>query len=339
MRCRKASLLAAIVVTSAAAMAQDEAASEPSVFSLGDHLRTRTLGGNQFWADELFFHGWRIQRNTISNHCRLLDERDIRHTSGTFAKCKARLEEIRVQRQLEPMSGKAVLLLHGLGRTRATMRPLADFLQKEGGYTTFRVGYPSTRRTIHEHAQALGRIIDGLEGVEEIHFVGHSLGAIVIRRYLAAGADPASDDNDPSSREIDPRIKRFVMLGPPNQGSRAAATFADNRLVGAFLGSPGKELGSQWVWLQAELATPQCEFAVIAGGLGNNRGINPILQGDNDGVVTVASARLDGADDFVLLPVLHSRLSSDPRAMESTLRFLQQGYLISENARQRIVGQ
>ena len=167
--------------------------------------------------------------------------------------------------------------------------------------------------------------------------MGHSLGAIVIRRYLAGAADPASDD-DPSARQIDPRIKRFVMLGPPNQGSRAAVAFADNRLVGAFLGSPGKELGSQWVWLQAELATPQCEFAVIAGGLGNNRGINPVLKGDNDGVVTVASARLDGADDFVLLPVLHSLLSSDPRAMESTLRFLQHGYLISEDARQRIVG-
>lgn len=338
MRCMKAGLLAAIVAMSAAAMAQDEAASQPSVFDLGDHLRTRTLGGNQFWADELFFHGWRIQRNTISKHCRLLDERDIRHTSGTFAKCQARLREIRVERQLEPMSGKAVLLLHGLGRTRASMRPLADFLQKEGGYTTFRVGYPSTRRTIHQHAQALGRIIDGLEGVEEIYFVGHSLGNIVIRRYLAGSPSGVGDD-DPSARQIDPRIKRFVMLGPPNGGSRAAATFADNRLVGAFLGSPGKELGSQWVWLQAELATPQCEFAIIAGGLGHDRGINPMLQGDNDGVVTVASARLDGADDFVLLPVLHSRLSSDPRAMESTLRFLQHGYLISEDARQRIVGQ
>ena len=36
-----------------------------------------TLGGMQFWADELFFHQWRIQRNVITGHCRLLDGKDL----------------------------------------------------------------------------------------------------------------------------------------------------------------------------------------------------------------------------------------------------------------------
>ena len=43
-----------------------------------------TLGGKQFWADELFFHQWRIQRNVFTGHCRLLDEHDLRHASGTL---------------------------------------------------------------------------------------------------------------------------------------------------------------------------------------------------------------------------------------------------------------
>ena len=42
-----------------------------------------TLGGKQFWADELFFHQWRIQRN-VYRHCRLLDEHNLRHASGTY---------------------------------------------------------------------------------------------------------------------------------------------------------------------------------------------------------------------------------------------------------------
>ena len=54
-----------------------------------------TLGGKQFWADELFFHQWRIQRNVLDGHCRLLDENNLRHASGTFDECRAALEQIK----------------------------------------------------------------------------------------------------------------------------------------------------------------------------------------------------------------------------------------------------
>ncbi|MGQ9575532.1 MAG: hypothetical protein ACUVUC_09450 [Thermoguttaceae bacterium] len=36
-----------------------------------------TLGGKQFWADELLFHQWRIQRNVLTGHCRLLVGRKL----------------------------------------------------------------------------------------------------------------------------------------------------------------------------------------------------------------------------------------------------------------------
>ena len=52
---------------------------------------TPTLGGKQFWGDELFFHRWRIQRNSLDGHCRLLDERNCRRAWGTFEQCQAKL--------------------------------------------------------------------------------------------------------------------------------------------------------------------------------------------------------------------------------------------------------
>src|SRR5262245_39277768 len=82
---------------------------------------TPTLGGKQFWADEQFFHGWHIQRNVFTGHCRLLDANNLRHGWGTFDECQNKLEGIKRQRDLPPMSGKAVVVLHGLFRSASAM--------------------------------------------------------------------------------------------------------------------------------------------------------------------------------------------------------------------------
>lgn len=278
-----------------------------------------TLGGKQFWADELFFHQWRIQRNVLDGECRLLDENDCRHASGTFDQCRAKLDEIKLLRGLPPMDGRAVVVLHGLGRTRGSMEKLSKHLRQSGGFSVFNVSYPSTRRGIAEHAQSLAHIVENLQGIDEISFVGHSMGNIVIRRYLFDQIDPAT------GRLRDPRFKRVVMLAPPNQGSELAAVLADNGLFQVIDGIPGRELGLDWPKLETKLAVPPLEFGIIAGGRGDAEGYNPILPGDDDGIVTVASTRLPKAADFILLPVAHSFIMNDDDAIGHTLRFLQMG--------------
>ena len=42
----------------------------------------------------------------------------------------------------------------------------------------------STRRSLDDHARSLARVIEGLEGIDEIDFVCHSLGNLIVRRYL-----------------------------------------------------------------------------------------------------------------------------------------------------------
>ena len=73
-----------------------------------------TMGGTQLWADELFFHRWRIQGNVLTGHYRLLDGNNLRHAWGTYEHCRAKLDEIRQKAKLPPMTGKAVVLLHEL---------------------------------------------------------------------------------------------------------------------------------------------------------------------------------------------------------------------------------
>jgi len=81
------------------------------------------------------------------------------------------------------------------------------------------------------------------------------------------------------------------------------------------------------------LATPDFEFAIITGGKGNEKGYNPFLSGDNDGTISVEIAKLPGARDFIVLPVLHSFIMSDPKVQELTLQFMQKGYFVSEAER------
>jgi pimeloyl-ACP methyl ester carboxylesterase len=294
------------------------------------NLEVGTLGGKQFWCDELHFHRWRIQQNAFTGHCRLLDARDRRHAWGTLAACEEKLAQIRRDDALPAMKGKGVIVLHGLFRTSGSMGKLCTHLESTGEFTTFNVTYPSTQGDVAAHARALGRLVKRLEGIEEIHLVGHSLGNIVVRHYLADETDPAT------GRKPDPRIKRIVMLGPPNHGSPVADVAAGVHGVTWVAGESLEMLGPKWKELEPRLATPACEFGILAGGRGDGQGYNPLLPGDDDATVTVESARLEGARDFRRLPVIHSFLMEDKRVLDATLRFLKHGYFESEEKRQPI---
>lgn len=285
-----------------------------------------TLGGTQFWADQLFFHQWRIQRNVLTGGYRLLDGDDFRHGSGTFSQCQALLDQIKRERNLPPWRGKVVIVLHGIGDSRGMMKPLCRYLEQHGAYEPVNVTYPSTQQGLAEHANDLASIVEHLDGVEEIHFVGYSLGGIVIRRFFA-------DESNRRHGKIDPRFRRMVMIGPPNQGSQLAARLGDHPIFELLLGKSGRQLGPLWAWEVGSLATPPIEFGIIAGGCGDGRGFNPLLPGDDDGIVTVESTRLAGASDWIVVPALHALLPRQTKVHQYTLRFLQHGYFVAADQR------
>jgi hypothetical protein len=95
-------------------------------------------------------------------------------------------------------------------------------------------------------------------------------------------------------------------------------------------------MASGWDELEPRLGTPPFEFGILAGGKKDGRGYNPLLPGDDDGVVTVDSTRLAGARDFRIVPALHSFFMNDPKIHELTRRFLAHGHFESEESRQPI---
>jgi len=219
-----------------------------------------------------------------------------------------------------------VILLHGLGRSRTSMAGIGKYLEKHGGYRIVNVGYASTRKDLDAHASALASVVSYLEGVEQIHFVAHSLGNIVIRRYLAGQADDAVGSSPDSC------LGRIVMLAPPNGGAKMAEVFGQNGLFEVIAGASGKQLASRWGEIERTLAIPTGQFGIIAGSVKGN----PVLDGEDDLIVSVEETRLSGARDFLTVPVTHSFIMDDVQVKASTLRFLQHGFFVAENRRQPI---
>jgi hypothetical protein len=290
----------------------------------------KTAGGKQFWADVCFFHDWRIQRNALTGHHRLLDGANRRHAWGTYETCHNALAEVRRRDNLPPMQGKAVVVLHGLFRTRSAMARLRNAIVQGGNYSVFCMGYPTTRGSVADHARSLDSAVRNLEGITELNFVAHSLGNLVVRHWLKDFADAGM------SLPAGQSFGRMVMLAPPNFQPQLATKLLRTQFATFIAGAAAEQMATGWEDLESRLATPPFEFGVLAGGKGDGRGYNPLVPGDDDGVITVESTRLPGARDFRRLSVLHSFFMNDQKVHEMTARFLAHGYFESNNTRQPI---
>src|SRR3990172_930576 len=106
-----------------------------------------------------------------------------------------------------------VVLLHGLGRTQASMLLLATRLE-ERGWETATFGYVaaldgSIDRISDELLVFLGERARG----RRYHLIAHSMGNIVVRAGFRRGYPPG--------------LGRIVMLAPPNQRPHLASEVAD----------------------------------------------------------------------------------------------------------------
>ncbi len=277
----------------------------------GDDVALPTLGGRQVWGDVEAHAGWRIQENAVTGHFRLLDPDDWRHAWGSLADCQAALVKVEGNQSLHWPGRHLVVMVHGLGRTRASFDRMAEDLGADG-FATLAISYPSTRGSAADHGARLTALLNRLRGIDRVSFVTHSYGGLVLRHALGTAAPWRS------------RITagRAVLLAPPSQGSAIADRLRDAAAFRLFAGPGGQAVTPE----QAQaLPAPTIPFGIIAGGRGDGEGYNPWLPGDDDGVVAVAETRLAGADDFLVLDVLHTFIMRDMDAIDAVKRFLKDG--------------
>ena len=198
--------------------------------------------------------------------------------------------------------------MHGLWVNSMIMR-LLGYRISRCGFDVSYFSYASARTTLEQNAARLSRFAAALS-VNTVHWVGHSLGGIVILKMLEQCPEP--------------RTGRIVLMGSPSAGSYAARALAKTA-AGRWL------LGRSTPLVETKVALHgKYEIGVIAGcrGLGLGRLMLHGLPRPNDGVVTVEETHLSGMQDHIVLQVSHSGMLFSSRAAKQVCAFLKAGRFI-----------
>lgn len=214
---------------------------------------------------------------------------------------------------MQVLADDCAILLHGLARTASSMEKLQGHLE-QAGYRVVNVDYESRKYPIATLAEmAIG---EGLQqchqhSVDQIYFVTHSLGGILVRQYL--------------NQHNIPELRRVVMLGPPNQGSEVVDALRDVPGFEALNGPAGLQLGTGETDIPRQLGPVNFELGVIAGTQSINLILSTFLPSSDDGKVTVKSTQVEGMSDFITLPVTHPMMMKNATVIAQTIYFLEHG--------------
>jgi len=205
-----------------------------------------------------------------------------------------------------------VILLHGFGRTSRAMSRIAFELNKD--YTVINKTYPSRKHSIERLADlALSAALEECNRNQQgkIHFVTHSLGGILLRYYL-------------EHRQIE-NLGRTVMLGPPNQGTELSDFLNRIGFVERVIGPASLQLGTSDQNIPKQLGAVNFELGIIAGTKHNNPIFASLIEGENDGKISVANSKVAGMKDHLVLPVTHTFMMQNKTVIDQVKYFLENG--------------
>lgn len=165
--------------------------------------------------------------------------------------------------------------------------------------------YRPTAASLQVHARALAQYAGQWTGAS--HFLGHSLGGLVILQML----------NEPGARAD----CRAVFLGSPLNGSRIVAQARRLPLGRHLFGAIADDLESGICTIPAG-----CEIGMIAGS--RRVGLGRLLGGANepgDGTVALAETQVAGLREHLVLPLGHSALLTSRHVADRAASFLLRG--------------
>ena len=198
-----------------------------------------------------------------------------------------------------------VVLAPGLWMPGAAMTLLASRLARAGYFPhvfTYR-GRSPLEGNVARFARFVRESLDG----RAAHFVGHSLGGVLILETLNARPELP--------------VASAILLGAPVRGCFAGRRFGTARLGRWMMGACGE------LWQEREAVWKRdAPLGVLAGtvplGLGRAFGRLP---GPNDGVVRVEETTVDGMAARALVAAGHSVLIVSPAVGCQIERFMREG--------------
>ena len=208
---------------------------------------------------------------------------------------------------VEKSTKETVVLVHGLWMRGWVMTLLGLRLQRYGFHTIV-FSYSSMSNSLSQNALFLSNFVTDI-AAPHIHFIGHSLGGLLVMQMLAEYPEP--------------RAGRIVLAGSPCHASYVASKLARMGLGRYLIGRGMLQCLRQKV--------PECadryEVGSIAGckSLGGGRLFGG-LPSPNDGVVAVEETRMPGISDQIVLNVSHSGMLLSTSVAHQVCMFLRHGY-------------
>ena len=213
-------------------------------------------------------------------------------------------------------ASSCVVLVHGLAGQPWNWWRLAPLLEAHS-YQVVKARYASRKLTVAQASQAVTQAVSRCEPARDVAMVGHSLGGILIRHYLA---------HTPNHQ-----VTRVVMLGTPNQGShlavRANRKYWHEQGIARLMGPVVAELQAVPSSTVNQLPAMSVPTGVLAGYLTPTPWLTKRFgRVPNDGLVAVDNTKVAGMSDFALIKATHMGLLFDVDAQRQVLWFLQAGH-------------
>lgn len=204
-----------------------------------------------------------------------------------------------------------VMMLHGWGRNPSAMWYIGKQMEKSG--------FDVVRLEYHSLTQGPDEIMTDITGQintfctdhpkRQIHFVGHSMGGLVIRAFL--------------EKNNIPNLGRVVLMGTPNQGVPIVDRYRDTWWMKA-LGPSAATLGTNSDSFPASIGPPDYPIGIIAGHTDSTFN-DRLIPGRDDGLVPVESTLLPGMTDFIVINSGHWTMRYDKEIARQVILFLNSG--------------
>lgn len=200
---------------------------------------------------------------------------------------------------------KVLVAIHGMGRFRWSMAHFGPIAHLKG-YRFLNLSYSPRDGSLQDIASTLhSKILQNCSPEDELYFVGHSLGGLIIRAIDSIAGDA-------------PRFVRAVTLGTPHRGCELGQKLAKFSLIKKRFGAVYQDL-----YLHRLPDTAKhLEIGTITGVISSHFSVVPWLSGPNDGLVKTSESILSGvAPDFVV-HCIHGLLMYHPAVISKVFKFL-----------------
>ena len=201
-----------------------------------------------------------------------------------------------------------IVYVHGLWMPGEESLFLRHRLAQDFALTLSAFRYAAASSSMSDITERLETFVRELQA-PELHFVGHSLGGLVIHRFL--------------ERFPDQPPGRVVFLGTPCVGSRAAERAGRFAPVAHLM---GHSVAEELLQPRERRWTQQRPLGIIAGrqpvGFGQ---LFAQFDEENDGTVAVTETCMPGATDHIVLPVSHLGMLISTQVAQETGLFLTEG--------------